>query len=185
MIVLPLLNRVGRLYLTARQINVSLSDAVTQAGHQGRGPGRRDGQDRQRRGVDPQRRRAVPGPRGPDRLDRQERPRGLAPVDRRHADGRGAEPTTAQKFQQEVQDAAKGDLATSGLTIDNFTIQAIRDEVGYMDLIGQQETARRERDARMAKALADQEAAVREAEAQQVKLNAQRDVRSGRPRSRR
>ena len=81
-----------------------------------------------------------------------------------------------QKFQQEVQGAAKADLATSGLSIDNFTIQAIRDEVGYMDLIGQQETARRERDARMAKATADQEAAVREAEAQQIKLNAQRDV---------
>ena len=81
-----------------------------------------------------------------------------------------------QKFQQEVQGAAKSDLATSGLTIDNFTIQAIRDEVGYMDLIGQQETARRERDARMAKAQADQEAAVREAEATQIKLNAQRDV---------
>jgi len=81
-----------------------------------------------------------------------------------------------QKFQQEVQGAAKADLATSGLTIDNFTIQAIRDEVGYMDLIGQQETARRERDARMAKAQADQEAAVREAESQQIKLNAGRDV---------
>lgn len=81
-----------------------------------------------------------------------------------------------QKFQQAVQDAAKGDLATSGLTIDSFTIQAIRDEVGYMDLIGQQETARRERDARMAKAAADQEAAVREAEANQVKINADRDV---------
>ena len=45
-----------------------------------------------------------------------------------------------------------------------------------MDLIGQQETARRERDARMAKASADQEAAVREAEAEQIKINAQRDV---------
>jgi flotillin len=81
-----------------------------------------------------------------------------------------------QKFQQAVQDAAKGDLATSGLQIDSFTIQAIRDESGYMDLIGQQETARRERDARMAKAAADQEAAVREAEANQVKINAERDV---------
>ncbi len=81
-----------------------------------------------------------------------------------------------QKFQQAVQDAAKGDLATSGLQIDSFTIQAIRDESGYMDLIGQQETARRERDARMAKASADQEAAVREAEAEQIKINAQRDV---------
>ena len=45
-----------------------------------------------------------------------------------------------------------------------------------MDLIGQQETARRERDARIAKASADQEAAVREAEASQVKINAERDV---------
>jgi flotillin len=81
-----------------------------------------------------------------------------------------------QKFQQAVQDAAKGDLATSGLQIDSFTIQAIRDESGYMELIGQQETARRERDARMAKAAADQEAAVREAEANQVKINAERDV---------
>ena len=81
-----------------------------------------------------------------------------------------------QKFQQAVQDAAKGDLATSGLQIDSFTIQAIRDESGYMDLIGQQETARRERDARMAKAAADQEAAVREAEANQIKINAERDV---------
>ena len=77
-----------------------------------------------------------------------------------------------QKFQQAVQDAAKGDLATSGLQIDSFTIQAIRDESGYMELIGQQETARRERDARMAKATADQEAAVREAEAKQIKINA-------------
>ena len=81
-----------------------------------------------------------------------------------------------QKFQQAVQDAARGDLATSGLQIDSFTIQAIRDESGYMELIGQQETARRERDARMAKAAADQEAAVREAEAEQVKINAARDV---------
>ena len=75
-----------------------------------------------------------------------------------------------------LQDAAKGDLATSGLQIDSFTIQAIRDESGYMELIGQQETARRERDARMAKAAADQEAAVREAEAEQIKINAARDV---------
>ena len=55
-----------------------------------------------------------------------------------------------------------------------------------MDLIGQQETARRERDARMAKALADQEAAVREAEAHadQAQRPARR-VAPHRPRSRR
>jgi flotillin len=82
-----------------------------------------------------------------------------------------------QKFQQAVQEAAKGDLATSGLEIDSFTIQAIGGEaLAYMELVGQQELSRRDRDARMAKATADQEAAVREAEAQQIKLNAQRDV---------
>ncbi|MDP8904953.1 MAG: flotillin family protein [Chloroflexota bacterium] len=36
-----------------------------------------------------------------------------------------------QKLLQQVQDAAKGDLATSGLQIDSFTIQGIDDECGY------------------------------------------------------
>src|SRR5207302_4801630 len=70
----------------------------------------------------------------------------------------------------------KGDLATSGLQIDAFTIQSFTDESNYIGLLGQQNLAVVERDARMAKATADQEAAVREAQAQQVKINAQRDV---------
>ena len=174
-IVYPLLNRVSKLYLTARQINVTLSDAVSRQGIkvslQGvatvkigsdeesilnaaeRFVGREDQIDSIVKNVLEGSLRSIVGTLTVEELN----------LDR-------------QKFQQAVQDAAKGDLATSGLTIDNFTIQAIRDEVGYMDLIGQQETARRERDARMAKAVADQEAAVREAEAQQIKLNAQRDV---------
>ena len=174
-IVYPLLNRVSKLYLTARQINVSLSDAVSRQGIkvavQGvatvkigsdeesilnaaeRFVGREDQVDSIVKNVLEGSLRSIVGTLTIEELN----------LDR-------------QKFQQAVQDAAKGDLSTSGLTIDNFTIQAIRDEVGYMDLIGQQETARRERDARMAKATADQEAAVREAESQQVKLNAQRDV---------
>jgi flotillin len=82
-----------------------------------------------------------------------------------------------QKFQQAVQSAAIGDLATSGLVIDSFTIQAIGGEaLEYMQLVGRQELARRERDARMAQATADQEARVREAEAEQIKLNAERGV---------
>ena len=82
-----------------------------------------------------------------------------------------------QKFQQAVQDAARADLATSGLLIDSFTLQTIGGEaLAYMELVGQQELSRRQRDARMAKATADQEASVREAEAQQITLNAQRDV---------
>ncbi|CAN5662623.1 hypothetical protein BH23CHL7_BH23CHL7_14470 [soil metagenome] len=175
-IVRPLLDKVGRLRLTARQINVNLSDAVS------------------RQGI----KVAVQGVATFKIGDDHESIRNAAV---RFLDARAEEVDSIvknvlegslrsivgtltveelnldrMKFQQAVQDAAKGDLATSGLQIDSFTIQAIRDESGYMDLIGQQETARRERDARIAKAGADQEAAVREAEAEQIKINARRDV---------
>src|SRR5213078_3132710 len=81
-----------------------------------------------------------------------------------------------QKLLQQVQDAAKGDLATSGLQIDAFTIQSFSDESNYIELLGQQSVATVTRDARMAKATTDQEAAVREAQSQQIKINAARDV---------
>ena len=175
-IVLPLVHKVGKLKLTARQINVNLADAVTRQGIKVAVQGvatfkigaddesirnaaerfleaQEDAVDSIVKNVLEGSLRSIVGTLTVEELN----------LDR-------------QKFQQAVQDAAKGDLATSGLQIDSFTIQAIRDESGYMELIGQQETARRERDARMAKASADQEAAVREAEAEQVKINAQRDV---------
>jgi flotillin len=174
-IVLPLVHRLGRVHLSARQINVSLGDAVTKQGIkvavQGVATVKIGGDEESIRNA------------AERFLDREEL---LDSIVKNVLEGslRSIVGTLTveelnydrQKFQQEVQGAAKADLATSGLSIDNFTIQAIRDEVGYMDLIGQQETARRERDARVAKASADQEAAVREAEAQQIKLNAQRDV---------
>ena len=174
-IVLPLVHKLGRLHLSARQINISLPDAVTKQGIkvavQGVATVKIGGDEESIRNS------------AERFLDREDL---LDSIVKNVLEGslRSIVGTLTveelnydrQKFQQEVQSAAKADLATSGLTIDNFTIQAIRDEVGYMDLIGQQETARRERDARMAKAQADQEAAVREAEAQQIKLNAQRDV---------
>jgi flotillin len=174
-IVLPLVHKLGRVNLSARQINVALSDAVTKQGIkvavQGVATVKIGGDDESIRN-------AAERFLGEETL--------LDSIVKNVLEGslRSIVGTLTveelnydrQKFQQEVQGAAKADLATSGLSIDNFTIQAIRDEVGYMDLIGQQETARRERDARMAKAQADQEAAVKEAEAQQIKLNAQRDV---------
>jgi len=173
-IVLPLVHKLGRLDLSARQININLTDAVTKQGIkcmvQGVATVKIGGDDESIRNA------------AERFLDRDL----LDSIVKNVLEGslRSIVGTLTveelnydrQKFQQEVQGAAKADLATSGLSIDNFTIQAIRDEVGYMDLIGQQETARRERDARMAKATADQEATVREAEAQQIKLNAQRDV---------
>ena len=174
-IVLPLINKVGRLHLSARQINVQLSDAVTKQGIKVAV----QGVATVKIGSDEESIRAA----AERFLDREDQ---IDSIVKNVLEGslRSIVGTLTveelnydrAKFQQEVQSAARSDLATSGLGIDNFTIQAIRDEVGYMDLIGQQETARRERDARMAKAQADQEAAVREAEAQQIKLNAQRDV---------
>ncbi|MCI0344395.1 MAG: hypothetical protein L0221_02980 [Chloroflexi bacterium] len=174
-IVLPLVHKLGRLHLSARQINVQLSDAVTKQGIKVAV----QGVATVKIGSDEESIRAA----AERFLEREDQ---IDSIVKNVLEGslRSIVGTLTveelnydrAKFQQEVQSAARSDLATSGLTIDNFTIQAIRDEVGYMDLIGQQETARRERDARMAKASADQEAAVREAEAQQVKLNAQRDV---------
>ncbi len=175
-IVLPLVHKVGKLKLTARQINVALSDAVTRQGIkvavQGVATFKVGADDESIRNAAERFLEA-----SNDEVDSIVKNVlegslrsivGTLTVEELNLD--------RQKFQQAVQDAARGDLATSGLQIDSFTIQAIRDESGYMELIGQQETARRERDARMAKAAADQEAAVREAEAEQVKINAARDV---------
>jgi flotillin len=175
-IVLPLIHKVGKLKLTARQINVNLADAVSRQGIkvavQGVATFKIGAEDESIRNA------------AERFLDAQEEQVDSIVKNVLEGSLRSIVGTLTveelnldrQKFQQAVQDAAKGDLATSGLQIDSFTIQAIRDESGYMDLIGQQETARRERDARMAKAAADQEAAVREAEAEQVKINAARDV---------
>ena len=175
-IVLPLFHKLGRLKLTARQINVNLADAVSRQGIkvavQGVATFKIGADDESIRNA---------AERFLESKDEE-----VDSIVKNVLEGslRSIVGTLTieelnldrQKFQQAVQDAAKGDLATSGLQIDSFTIQAIRDESGYMDLIGQQETARRERDARMAKAGADQEAAVREAEAEQIKINAARDV---------
>src|SRR6266567_70997 len=142
----PLLDRVGKLKLTARQINVQLSDAVTSQGI-------KEQVDSIVKNVLEGSLRSIVGTLTIEELIRDR-----------------------QKLLQQVQDAAKGDLATSGLVIDAFTIQSFSDESNYIELLGQQSVATITRDARMAKAATDQDAAVREAEAQQVKLNAARDV---------
>lgn len=175
-IVMPLIHKVGKLKLTARQINVNLADAVSRQGIkvavQGVATFKIGADDEAIRNA--AERFLEADESAVDSIVKNVLEGslrsivGTLTIEELNLD--------RQKFQQAVQDAAKGDLATSGLQIDSFTIQAIRDESGYMELIGQQETARRERDARMAKASADQEAAVREAEAEQIKINAQRDV---------
>ena len=175
-IVMPLLNRVGRLKLTARQINVQLSDAVTSQGIKVQVQGVatfKIGRD-------------VESLRNAAERFLDAKPEQVDSIVKNVLEGslRSIVGTLTieelirdrQKLLQQVQDAAKGDLATSGLQIDAFTIQSFSDESNYIELLGQQSVSTITRDARIMKASTDQEAAVREAEAQQIKINAARDV---------
>jgi flotillin len=172
----PLLDRVGKLKLTARQIGVQLTDAVTSQGIKVQVQGVatfKIGRD-------------VESLRNAAERFLDAKPEQVDSIVKNVLEGslRSIVGTLTieelirdrQKLLQQVQDAAKGDLATSGLQIDAFTIQSFSDESNYIELLGQQSVATVTRDARMAKAATDQEAAVREAEAQQVKINASRDV---------
>ena len=174
--VMPLVNRVGKLKLTARQINVALTDAVTSQGIKVQVQGVatfKIGRD-------------VESLRNAAERFLEAKPEQVDSIVKNVLEGslRSIVGTLTieelirdrQKLLQQVQDAAKGDLATSGLQIDAFTIQSFSDDSNYIELLGQQSVATVERDARMAKAGADQQAAVREAEAQQVKISAGRDV---------
>ena len=172
----PLLDRVGKLKLTARQINVQLGDAVTSQGIKVQVQGVatfKIGRD-------------VESLRNAAERFLDAKPEQVDSIVKNVLEGslRSIVGTLTieelirdrQKLLQQVQDAAKGDLATSGLQIDAFTIQSFSDESNYIELLGQQSVATVTRDARMAKASTDQEAAVREAEAMQIKINAGRDV---------
>ncbi|HSS60787.1 MAG TPA: SPFH domain-containing protein [Candidatus Limnocylindrales bacterium] len=172
----PLLDRVGKLKLTARQISVQLTDAVTSQGIKVQVQGVatfKIGRD-------------VESLRNAAERFLDAKPEQVDSIVKNVLEGslRSIVGTLTieelirdrQKLLQQVQDAAKGDLATSGLQIDAFTIQSFSDESNYIELLGQQSVATVSRDARMAKASTDQEAAVREAQAQQIKINAARDV---------
>jgi flotillin len=174
--ILPLVNRVGRLKLTARQISVQLTDAVTSQGIKVQVQGVatfKIGRD-------------VESLRNAAERFLDAKPEQVDSIVKNVLEGslRSIVGTLTieelirdrQKLLQQVQDAAKGDLATSGLQIDAFTIQSFSDESNYIELLGKQSVSTVTRDARMAQATTDQEAAVREAEAQQIKINAARDV---------
>ena len=172
----PLLDRVGKLKLTARQINVQLGDAVTSQGIKVQVQGVatfKIGRD-------------VESLRNAAERFLDAKPEQVDSIVKNVLEGslRSIVGTLTieelirdrQKLLQQVQDAAKGDLATSGLQIDAFTIQSFSDESNYIELLGQQSVSTVTRDARMVKATTDQEAAVREAESMQIKINAGRDV---------
>ena len=175
----PLVNKVGRLQLTARQVEIGLTNENAAVSKQGVGV-LITGQAMFKIAREPERLRAAA-----ERFIGEPESQ-IETMVKNVLEGslRSIVGTLTieelirdrQKLLQQVQDAAKGDLATSGLQIDAFTIQSFSDESNYIELLGQQSVSTVSRDARMAKASTDQEAAVREAQAQQIKINAARDV---------
>ena len=127
-IVLPLFHELGRLKLTARQISVELTDAVTSQGIKVALEG------------------VATFKVGADETSIRNAAERFLRVDAREEDDnvknelegtlRSSVGTLnfeelnldRKKFQKAVQSAAIGDLATSGLVIDSFTIQAIGGE---------------------------------------------------------
>lgn len=72
-----------------------------------------------------------------------------------------------EMFSQRVQEMAAHDMANMGLQIVSFTLKDIRDEHGYLEAIGKPRTAQVKRDAIVAQAEADRDAAIKAAEARQ------------------
>ncbi len=62
-----------------------------------------------------------------------------------------------EEFQQSVTAAASSDLAKMGVQIDNIVIQAIWDDVGYLEALGKKRTAEVKRDAEIGAADARRE----------------------------
>jgi flotillin len=77
---------------------------------------------------------------------------------------------------QQIKDAASDEMQKMGLDIDAFQIQEIIDQTGYIDNIAAPHVAAIERDARIAKAQADQVAAEKEQQAAALKAQYQRDT---------
>lgn len=71
-------------------------------------------------------------------------------------------------FASKVQEVAAGDMANMGLGIVSFTIRDIRDTQGYLDALGKPRIAQVKRDAQIAQAEADRDAAIRTAQASQA-----------------
>jgi flotillin len=178
--VMPLIHKSGKLKLVARQIPVSLPDAVTSQGLKVKV----EGVATFKIGRDVESIRLA-AERFLDASDEQ-----IDSIVRNILEGslRAIVGTLTiedlisdrQKLLAQVQEAAAGDLTTSGLVLDSFTIQSINDvvtqgQVSYIEQLGAQKLAIVVRDAAIAKARAEQESAVAEAEAKKIEIGAQRD----------
>lgn len=72
------------------------------------------------------------------------------------------------QFASSVQEVAVADLANMGLLIVSFTMKDIRDNHGYLEALGKPRTAEVKRDAIIAQAEADRDAAIKSAMARQA-----------------
>ncbi len=70
-------------------------------------------------------------------------------------------------FAQRVQEVAATDLANMGMKVISFTIQDIRDNVGYLVNLGKPQVAKVKRDAAIAEAEAQRDAQIRASQARQ------------------
>ena len=73
-----------------------------------------------------------------------------------------------ESFSQRVQQMAATDMAHMGLQIVSFTLKEIHDQHGYLDAIGKPRTAQVKRDAIVAQAEADRDAAIKAADARRA-----------------
>src|SRR5216110_2154916 len=174
----PLLNKVGRLQLTARQVEIGLTHENQAVTKQGVGV-LITGQAMFKIAREPERLRAAAERfiGEPDSQIETMVKNVLEGSLRSIAGTLTIEEliTDRDRFQQAVSEAARGDLEASGIHIDALTITSIRDTKGYIEQLGEKNLASVQRDARIAKAGASQEAAVKENEAQRVIIQAERD----------
>ena len=174
----PLLNKVGRLRLTARQVEIGLAHENAAVTKQGVGV-LITGQAMFKIAREPERLRAAAERfiGEPDSQIETMVKKVLEGSLRSIAGTLTIEEliTDRDRFQQAVSEAARGDLEASGIHIDALTITSIRDTKGYIEQLGEKNLANVIRDARIAKANASQEASVKENEAQRVIIAAERD----------
>jgi len=174
----PLVNKVGRLQLTARQVEIGLTHENAAVTKQGVGV-LITGQAMFKIGREPERLRAAAERfiGEPDSQIETMVKKVLEGSLRSIAGTLTIEEliTDRDRFQQAVSEAARGDLEASGLHIDALTITSIRDTKGYIEQLGEKNLASVIRDARISKANASQEASVKENEAQKIIIAAERD----------
>src|SRR5438477_11000794 len=174
----PLINKVGRLQLTARQVEIGLAHENAAVTKQGVGV-LITGQAMFKIAREPERLRAAAERfiGEPDSQIETMVKKVLEGSLRSIAGTLTIEEliTDRDRFQQAVSEAARGDLEASGLHIDALTITSIRDTKGYIEQLGEKNLASVIRDARISKANASQEASVKENEAQKIIIAAERD----------